>query len=413
MRIVKFWIASFFALLFMTSGADIAAAPNGEQEQLLRAAFVRNGELWLKTGQVEKKLASGPLVRNPKWSFDGEWLAYTQGDAEQELWVLHLPTGRSKLVAANVGKNFQWAPKNKLLAYQIKDQLQYVDASSPDKPLGSAAAIDNFSWLPYGKGFFASSQSELLPDGWTPIHLYQIPLRTMDDPRTYTTVHVLPAPSDDFFAVGTSEFKWSADGRWIAFLAKPTASLSADSNILCVISTDGVVFRTLDEMVNNPQWFSWAKSGSRLAYIAGIGREATSNKQLKVLEVTSEKGAAYTPKHFVDQAFVWQDLQHIIVSRAAESKPDGDQRLAAFPYLVRVDLNNGVQKHLTKPYRKHGAYNPVVLHSKLFWVRDDHTTADVIMADIDGHHAVEWVKGIDQADSYYGQWDWSEVIAFY
>jgi hypothetical protein len=54
----------------------------------------------------------------------------------------------------------------------------------------------------------------------------------------------------------------------------------------------------------------------------------------------------------------------------------------------------------------------VVLHSKLVWVRNDHTTA-VIMADIDRRHVVEWIKSIDQADSYYGQWDWPEVITFY
>ncbi|WP_054025610.1 PD40 domain-containing protein [Bacillus sp. FJAT-28004] len=413
MKIVKVWIALLLVLVMMSSGADIAAAPNGGHEQLLRAAFVRNGDLWLKAGNAEKKLVSGPLVRNPRWSFDGKWLAYTLGEAEQELWVLQLQTGQNSLVAVNVGKYFQWAPNDKLLAYQTKDRLQYVDVSMPDKPLGSAAAIDNFSWLPDGKGFFASSQSELLPDGWTPIRLYQIPLGTLDDPRTYTTVHVLPAPSDDFFAVGTSIFKWSADGRCIAFLAKPTASLSADSNMLCVISSDGVVFRTLDEMVNNPQWFSWAESGNRLAYIAGIGREATRNKQLKVLEVTSEKGAAYTPKGFVDQAFAWQDMQHIIVSRAKESKQEDDQHPPAYPYLVRVELNNGMQKHMTKPSRKQGAYNPVVLHSKLVWVRNDHTTASVIMADIDGRHVVEWIKSIDQADSYYGQWDWPEVITFY
>ncbi|WP_053373579.1 PD40 domain-containing protein [Paenibacillus sp. FJAT-27812] len=391
------------------SGAALAA----KRDSSLKAAFVRKGELWLKEGNQEKKLVNGPLVLHPKWSFNGKWLAFAKGEAGQELWVLELRSGRSSLVSAEGGRNFQWAPNAERLAYQTEELLQYVDAKRPDKPLGAAKGIGNYSWLPDGKGFFASSQSELMPDGWTPISLLQIPLAGLSDPSKYVTVHVLPSPSDDFFAVDTSVFKWSADGRWIAFLAKPTASLSADSNTLCVITTDGVVFRTLDEMVSNEQWFEWASSGDRLAYIAGVGREATSNKQLKVIAVTSEKSAEYTPKGYVDQAFAWQGLQHLIVSRAEESKQDAGQSAPANPYLMRVELENGKQTAITRPSGKHGEYNPVALKLKLAWVESDPSTASVIVADANGHHAAEWIKGIDIADSYYGQWRWGEVLAFY
>ncbi|WP_169084207.1 PD40 domain-containing protein [Paenibacillus sp. PL91] len=399
------------AFVWVSSGSGAAMAAKGFSS--FKAAFVRNGELWLKEGRQEKKLVNGPFVRNPKWSFDGEWLAYTKGEAEKELWVLQLRTGQSKLVSMEGGRNFQWAPHAEMLAYQTEELLQYVDVFRPDKPLGAAKGIGNYSWLPDGKGFFASSQSELLPDGWTPISLYQIPLAGLSNPSQYVTVHVLPSPSDDFFAVATSVFKWSADGRWIAFLAKPTASLSADSNTLCVITTDGVVFRTLDEMANNEQWFEWAERGDRLAYIAGIGREATSNKQLKVIAVTSEKSAEYTPKGFVDQAFAWQDEQHIVVSRAAESKPGDGQTTIAYPFLMRVELESGEQTSITKPSSKHGTYHPVALKSKLAWVERDQSTANVIVANERGRHAAQWIKGIDTAESYYEQWYWDEVLAFY
>lgn len=334
---------------------------------------------------------------------------------EQELWVLEVGSGQSQLVSSTGGSSFAWSPKDRKLAYQIEDRLSYVDVLHPDQPLGTASGIGNFSWLPSGSGFFASSQSKLLPDGWTPISLYQISLEVLGDPSKYITVHVLPKPSDDFFAVNTSIFKWSADGRWIAFLANPTASLSADSNILCAVTSDGVVFRTLDEMVNHPQWFEWAESGDSLAYIAGIGRQATSNKQLKVLAVTREKGAVYTPKGYVDQAFAWQNMQHIVVSRAVEAKPQVAHAAPAYPFLVSIELASGKQTTITRQSSESGSFQPVMLGSKLAWVKYSHGQAEAsaMVAEADGRGPIEWIKGIDAVESYYGQWNWGAVLSFY
>ncbi|KRE53625.1 TolB family protein [Paenibacillus sp. Soil522] len=411
MKVIQTCIVFICALVGMMCGAAPAAAM--KENSSLTAAFVRNGDLWMKTGEHEKKLAGGPFVRNPKWSSDGKWIAYTKGEVEQELWALNVRTGRSSLVSAQGGRNFQWAPNAEMLAYQTAELLQYAEMSRPDKPLGAAKGIGNYSWLPDGKGFFASSQSELLPDGWTPVSLYQIPLEALGDPNKYVTVHVLPKPSDDFFAVGTSLFKWSADGRWIAFLATPTASLSADSNTLCLLTTDGVVLRTIDEMVNNDQWFEWAATGDRLAYIAGIGREAGRNKQLKVIAAASEKSASYTPKGYADQSFAWQGLEHIAVSRVAESEQGSDQAAQRKPFLANVELGSGKQTKLTKPPGASGDYNPISLVSKLAWIRYDHRTANVIVADVKGRHAVEWIRNIDAASNYYEQWKWGEVLQFF
>ncbi len=412
MNLAKKSLVLLLVLAWMTI-TSVTPAMAAKREEPLKAAFVRGGELWLKEGTREKRLAAGPFVRHPKWSFDGKWLAFTKGEEEQELWVLELRSGKASLVSPKGGGRFQWSPKDRKLAYQTEGLLSYVDADQPDKPLGQAAGIGNFSWLPAGGGFFASSQSELLPDGWTPISLYQIPLQALGDASQYITVHVLPKPSDDFFSVDTSLFKWSADGSWIAFLAKPTASLPADSNTLCVITADGVVFRTLDEMVGNEEWFAWAESGDQLAYIAGIGREATHNKQLKVLSVTHEKGSAYTPEGYVDQAFAWQDLRHIAVSRAVELKPERGAAAAALPFIARVELESGKQTSITQPSANFGAYYPVGLQSKLAWVIHGQAAARVIVAEQDGRQPVEWIKEVDSADSYYGQWRWPAVLSFY
>ncbi|RCW41511.1 TolB family protein [Paenibacillus prosopidis] len=411
MKVIRSYIVVLVVVLSMIAGAASVFA--AKEDGVLKAAFVRNGDLWMKEGDLEKKLSSGPFIRNPKWSFDGEWIAYTKGEEEQELWLIQIQTGRSSLVSAEGGSNFQWAPNRNMLAFQTPQLLQYVDVKRPDKPLSSAKRIGNYSWLPDGKGFFASTQSELLSDGWTPVILYQIPLNALADPIKYVTLHVLPKPSDDFFAIGTSIFKWSADGRWIAFLATPTASLSADSNTLCVLRSDGVVFRTLDQMANNDQWFEWAADGARLAYIGGVGREASVNKQLKVLEVVSGKSALYTPKGYVDQSFTWRGPQHIVVSRAVEAERWGDPAKRKKPFLVDVELASGEQSRLTKPPGAFGAYNPVSVPPKLAWIRYNGSIANVIVANTNGCHAVEWIKSIDPAAHYYEQWDWNAVLQFY
>ncbi|WP_138753904.1 translocation protein TolB [Paenibacillus sinopodophylli] len=405
-------MALLLSFIWIAGGAEYSEA--AQDRSLPKAAFVREGSLWVKTGAEEKLLDKGPAVQNPSWSFDGKWIAYTKGADEPELWVRELGSAVSTLVHSAGGARFQWSPHDEKLAYLIDGQLNYINAKQPNVVLGTAAGIGNFSWLPSGKGFFASSQSELLPDGWTPITLYEIPLEALGKPADYVTVHVLPKPSDDFFAVGTSMFKWSADRRWIAFLAKPTASLSADSNTLCAVSADGVVFRTLDEMVNHEQWFEWSPRGDQLAYIAGVGREATSNKQLKVVAVSSERTAAYTPRRFVDGDFAWQNSAHIVVSRAKERK-DGELAPAnpVYPHLVNIELASGKQKQLTKPSKKHGEYNPSTLNDSLAWVNADQTTANVVLADEHGRHAAIWIRKIDIAPSYYGQWSWSSVVSFY
>lgn len=412
MRFLRMGIAVLIAFIWIAGGADYSGAARGTGQPM--AAFVREGELWVKAGEEEKLLDKGPVIRNPSWSFDGKRLAYTKGADEKELWVLELRSARATLVHAEGGGRFQWSPYDGKLAYLINGQLQYVDAEQPGTILGKGDGIGNFSWLPSGKGFFASSRSELLPDGWTPITLYEIPVMALGQPAEYVTVHVLPKPSDDFFAVGTSAFKWSADGRWIAFLATPTASLSADSNTLCAISADGVVFRTLDEMVHREEWFQWSAKGDQLAYIAGIGREATSNKQLKVIAVSSERSAAYTPKGFVDGDFTWQDPAHIVVSRAKEKKTDAmEPASSVYPHLVSIELASGKQKQLTRPSKKQGQYGPERLKDALAWVNTDQTVANVMLADARGRRAVAWIKQIDIAPSYYGQWGWPEVVSYY
>ncbi|MBD0381424.1 hypothetical protein [Paenibacillus sedimenti] len=399
-------------LLFFFSGTAITRA--SKPESLLKAAFVRNGDLWIKTGDVEKQLTKGEYIRNPKWSYDSNWIAYTKGENEQELWVWNVQTGETHFVSSDILKNFQWAPTRNSLAFEKAQQLYGADPETPGKSELIAPDISNFSWLPDGSGFLASSAAKLLPEGWTQVRIIKIPLSEQGDPSRFETLYVLPKQSDEFFAVGTSIFKWSANGHWIAFLATPTASLSADSNTLCILSANGSVFMTLDQLVNNDQWFDWAEKGDTLAYIGGVGREATRNKQLKVTNIPQVAPVIYTPAGYVDQSFTWIHSRKLIASRAKEAAWSGEAPKRHLPFLVEVKLKKQRQETITPPSEIYGDFNPISLPFKcLAWIRSDRSTAKVMLADHNGNNAVVWIENLDIGANYYEQWDWRSVLSFY
>lgn len=65
-------------------------------------------------------------------------------------------------------------------------------------------------------------------------------------------------------------------------------------------------------MVSNVMWFEWASKDEKIAYIEGVGREATSNKHLKVLRLPLGKSVSYTPSGYVEHSFTWYSLRNII-----------------------------------------------------------------------------------------------------
>lgn len=400
------------ALLLTMGNAIVLAEPSVDT---LKAAFVRNGDMWLKIGPIEHQLTKGEFVRNPKWSYDGQWIAYTTGKEQQELRLWHVPSEKSHPVGQIRGGEFQWSPHSHKLAFLHDQKLHVIEADSPSQPVIVADGIGNYSWLPDGSGFLASTQANLLPDGnWTPVSIVSIPLPKASEPIQIRTLYVLPKMSEDFFAVSTSTLKMSATGRWIAFLATPTASLSADSNVLCVLSADGMVFKQVDQMVNQDEWFKWSEKGDLLAYIGGVGREATTNKKLKVAEIPSGKTVTYTPAGYVDQSFTWHGLHRLISSRAAESAWSNEPAKRPLPSLVEIKLGREQAKPITSSTSEYGDFNPISLPSRqLSWIHSNRVKANVIVAGPSGKRPSIFIPNIDVGMNYYEQWRWSEVLSFY
>ncbi|MFC5403447.1 hypothetical protein [Cohnella soli] len=408
---IGLWTCALVMALSLTgwpAGRSYAKPATG-----LEAAFVRDGDLWAKKADgKERRLTQGDKVQRPLWSNDGEWIAYqVASDARQTLKLLHVPTGAVREIASGGWITAQWASEKNDLAYAVEGKLSWLRADKPkEAPSEIARDISGFSWLPDGRGWIASTQSKLLKENdWTPVRI----VRYSKAGTAPKTLRELPKPSDAFFVVGTSAFKFSPTGKWVAFLATPTASLSADGNALCLMSADGGAFSKIADMLNDEEWFQWADRGERLAYIEGVGREATSNKRLMLLNAPDGKPIRLTPEGYVDQSFTWQGGDRVIVARAEERK-DGVNS-ASYPpsSLVEIKLQGNRPHRLPAPPAGYSDTGPQYFPraNRLTWVRTNRSQADVFVSGKSGNGSANWIPNLDPVADYYGRWNWETVLA--
>lgn len=402
-------MVSFFlvlTLLFSCGNASVRA-----ENESLKVAFVRQGHLFVKEGPTEVQVSGdGGRAEQPQWSHDGQWLSYVlvtdRGNEEdREIWVYHMPT-KQRYIAAHKGtdsRHAQWAPDKNMLAYQMGTTLQMreFDKGLMKEASDVAPGVGNYAWLPSGDGFLVSSQAQSLPDGWTQPILFKVALAgefgSRKVERLFTVPGTLKKDRTEIWSVLTSAFKFSADGRWVAFLVSPTASWSMDSNMLCVLSSDGRTFAAVDEMLADESWFQWAPKANRLGYIEGGGRLVlSSDKELKVKELPALMHPKLTPEQFAERDLAWLTDDVIVVSRVRQEPWKTDPKLRALPTLVKVDLKENKQAKLVIPPKGYGDFSPVYLRKqgRIAWVRSSVERADIWIANADGTDAHRVVENI-------------------
>lgn len=398
-----------------------------EQTQGLKAAFIKNGNLWLKIGGIEERITNGNYVRYPKWSYDGNWLAYLKTEKnvnlpvyDGELWLYNLQSGKEFKVYPNIKWNFQWAPDQHKIGFQSaidksnagfhsKDRLYMADVRSLNSVHLISSEIANFSWLPNGQGFVTSSKAGEQID--SDIVISKMLLNQNEKTHRTKQLFTISVAKDEFF-VTTSSFKWSDDQQWVTFLLNPTASLSADSNTLCILSRDGKVFKKIDDMLDYEEWFQWAPTKPVLSFISGGGREAIGNKQLKIFNPLQHIDKVFTPTGFVDRDFTWVNDDQLITSRSVEREWD-DFEQRPLPSLYKVNSKTNEQSQLTLPLSNQGDFRPQYINGKIVWIRTDRQKADVWIANSDGTKESKWISNIDLGSWYYEKWRWDEVFSLY
>ncbi|NRD80875.1 translocation protein TolB [Bacillus sp. BRMEA1] len=390
---------------------------SAESNDELKAAFIKNGDLWAKVENKEMRITYGEYVRFPKWSFDGNWIAYIRATKvnefpsyEGDLWLYDVKSNRHFRVFTNVMTNFQWAPNQNTLGFQSGKVLKSIDVKLLNQPHKIASGIINFSWLPDGTGILTSSKAG--KSVFSDIVLSKISLNNKNQYKSQHFYTIRVGKKDYFY--GTSQFKWSNDHKWIAFQLVPTAALSADINTISILSNDGRSFQKIDEMLNYEEWFQWAPSNNFLGYIQGFNREAIENKALKVTQIDKNITSQYTPKGYVDRDLTWQTNKSILVSRSIESKwIDVEQR--PMPSLYKIDIQTKTAKKITSPSSNEGDFRPQYIKNmnKLIWIRTNREKANVWIADPNGLNQKIWIENFSPGTWYYEHWSWDEVFSLF
>lgn len=408
---MKRLIVSGSVVLFMfLCSITITSAENNS----VKVAFIRHHNLWIKVDGKEKQLTKGENITGPKWSHDGEWLAYVKGKKQNILELYRLKDGKKVTPFHSEASNYQWSPTENIIAFIFTGTLNTFDVEKKNADFENVSAgVGDYAWYPDGKNFLVSSEAHLLPTGWTGAQLYEVQKDAHMNPHKMKHLYALPNEHDDFLALVASGFKWSPDQKWISFLAVPTASWSADSNTLCLVRAEGSRFEIVDQMLLNTEWFKWAPSKNILAYIEGSGRVALENKHLKIKELPVLKQQTFTPKGYVDWDFTWKNDNVIIVSRAKEGGFETLPEKRPFPSLYEINSTSDKQYQITKSSNKQGDYHPIFMKksNQLIWIRSDRKKADIWIAYSDGKHEKKWIENVDVPEWYYEKWNWENVIS--
>ncbi|PEI92187.1 translocation protein TolB [Bacillus pseudomycoides] len=380
----------------------------------IQVAFIRNHNLWIKINGNEKQITKGEYITKPKWSHNGKWIAYAKGEEQNQLELYRVADGKKVVPSQTEATNYQWSPAENIIAFEFTSTLNIFDAEKKNATFENVSSgVGDYAWYPDGKKFLVSTEAQLLPTGWTGAQLYEVQKDAGMNPNKMKHLYTLPSMQEDFLAYIASDFKWSPNQKWIAFLAVPTASWSADSNTLCLLKADGSYFEKVDQMLLNSQWIQWTPSKNILAYIEGSGRFALENKHLKVKELPALQQEKFTPKGYVDWDFTWQDNELITLSRAKEMEWSNEEEKRSLPSLYQVNIQSNRQRQITTPSKKYGDYNPLYIKSEnqLTWMRSDRKKADMLLANGDGSKAKKWIENIDVPQWYYEKWNWEEVIS--
>lgn len=176
--------------------------------------------------------------------------------------------------------------------------------------------------------------------------------------------------------------------------------------MVCVISTDGQHFETIDE-INGESSVKWVFQKNLLGYIAGGGRIVLGfkDKDMKVTELPAFKSISLTPPKFAELGFAWKDNNTLYVSRVKESKWSNDAKQRPDPSLFLIKIGEQKQIQITHPPKDYGDYSPIYLPaaSKLTWLRFKDLVdlqRDLWVADENGQNAKVWIKNIGGYDFF-------------
>lgn len=271
-------------------------------------------QLWLATTDGKENFQvtfNEKSSSNPKWSPDGNWIAFTSNrkDNKNNLYLLALRGGEAEpLTEAKTSvSNFEWSPDGKWIALTMtdaktedeekndkaKNDFHWVDEDlkmsrlyvipvqkdangkrEPRKLTTENYNVDSFDWSPDGSRIVFDHTKSSLANDWT----------TSD----VSIVEVGTAKATVFANTTAAESSplYSPDGKWIAMTVSDNPPSWAGSGLIEVFPAGGGQAKALTTSFDaQPDITGWSADGRRIYFNEAKG----TSTQLYSLDVASNK----------------------------------------------------------------------------------------------------------------------------
>ncbi|MEQ1921058.1 MAG: S9 family peptidase [Pyrinomonadaceae bacterium] len=241
---------------------------------------------------------------NPKWSPDGNWIAFTstRKDNKSNLYVLRVGGGEAEMITdvkSGVG-NFEWSPDGKWIAYAM------TDAKSDDEDKNDKGRND-FRWvdenikmsrlyvMPVWKDANGKRESRKLTTinrnvtsfDWSPDGT-KIVVAHVSDPRAefwstsdVAIVDVANGALTPFASTAAAESSptYSPDGKWIAMSVSDGPVRWAQSNRINIFSVGGGAAKVMPMSHDGqPNIVGWTPDGTKVMFTESKGTGTALNE---------------------------------------------------------------------------------------------------------------------------------------
>ncbi|MGB8194148.1 MAG: DPP IV N-terminal domain-containing protein, partial [Chitinophagaceae bacterium] len=262
------------------------AVMSDERSEYINQVFVSNTD-----GSNVIQLTRGDKnSSNPKWSPDGNWVAYTSSrDGKNNLYMLPISGGESEKITdvkTNVG-NFQWSPDGNAIAYIINDATSDLEEKNKNAKNDWYYFDEEYkqnrlvvTWLHEKDSAGKRKQTHLTKENrnlisfdWSPDNkwiVYSHGKTPLANDNLYSDISLVEVNTGKVKSIantnaGEGSPIFSPDGKWIAYTCSEDPVIWAGRNFVQIIPAEGGTIKKLGATPNDlTTLISWSADGKSL-----------------------------------------------------------------------------------------------------------------------------------------------------
>lgn len=443
-RNIYLYLIALVLILVATTKIQLASSKNIKQSDqkdslssVEKLAYIYKGDLWIKalSDKEPKQLTTSADVSTPQWSRSGKWIAFRKGNS-----VSIISPTDSKIIKVNNGNSvcgFAWSPTEDLLAYRTKNRSWFtLDPNNSntkkivldDGDLACEKFYDNYAksmWSSDGK-YFSYVKEKIISQSKT-----QGITKLLD---TLWLVDVKTARATNFYQTNHPIFiaKWLADSKYILIWQSldtfPSASLLADGLPLKAVPINkGKNISISEETLLNPEFTSSSPDSKYLVWVEGSGRETYQNKQISIMNLTSEKKSILTEEKMAATSPIFSPNGEYIAFVGGKDVGNKIQNLSEDGYQketekainsrrIWVMKKDGTDKHALTTDSEYGDLFPQWSNDgkNIFFIRKNKDSASIYSININSQNLKLLVNELSPLDndSYYGYMNLARYFDF-